>query len=85
MNKSSSNISWQNLPDAEERLDALRGRDLEIARIAVGLQMRTRITALEQENAALRAMRESWILSRVSRLYFSLPRIVKALIKKISR
>ncbi len=42
------------LSDQEERLQQLRERDLEIASIAQGLQMRTRISELENENKLLR-------------------------------
>jgi len=42
------------LSDQEERLKQLRERDLEIASIAQGLQMRTRIIELENENKLLR-------------------------------
>ena len=42
------------LPDQEKRLRQLQERDLEITSIAQGLQMRTRITFLEEENQLLR-------------------------------
>ena len=85
MTDENKNFTWQDLPDAQERLEKLRDRDLEISRIALGLQMRTRITSLEQENAVLRSMRENWTQSRVSRLYFSLPRLFRSIVKKFSR
>jgi hypothetical protein len=85
MERKGKNINWHELPKAEDRLIELRKRDLEVSRIALGLQMRTRITTLEQENAILRSMRETWTLSRVSRLYFSLPRFLRALFKKFSK
>jgi hypothetical protein len=82
MTSNGKNINWQELPDAEARLNELRDRDLEVSKIAIGLQMRTKITTLEQEISILRTMRETWTLSRVSRLYFSLPRIFRAIIRK---
>ena len=85
MASKNKNFTWQDIPDAESRLNQLREQDLEISKIALGLQMRTRITTLEQENAVLRTMRENWTLSRVSRLYFSLPRLVRVIVKKFSR
>jgi hypothetical protein len=64
---------WQEQPNSEQRLQELRDRDLEIAKIALGLQMRTRITALENENAALQSLRNVWSMSRISKLYFTIP------------
>jgi hypothetical protein len=81
----SKNVVWQDLPGAEDRLEQLRDRDLELSQITLGLQMRTRITTLEQENAVLRSMEKTWSMSRVSRLYFTLPRIFRAVAKKFNR
>jgi hypothetical protein len=41
--------------DLEERLESLRMRDLEVASISMGIQMRSRISRLEEENEILRA------------------------------
>jgi hypothetical protein len=76
---------WHENEDGEERLSQLRNRDLEITRISLGLQMRTRISRLEHEVKLLRQMEDSWILSRLSRVYFSatrLPRIVMSAVQK---
>jgi hypothetical protein len=85
MKESSDEIVWQNLPEAEKRLQVLRDRDLEISKIAMGLQMRTRITSLEQENERLRSMEKVWAMSRIRKLYFSIPRLFRGLVKKLSR
>jgi hypothetical protein len=85
MDEKVGEVVWQNLPEAEKRLRALRDRDLEISKIAMGLQMRTRITSLEQENIRLRSMEKVWAMSRISKLYFSIPRLFRSLIRKISR
>ena len=85
MAEESKNVVWQDLPGAEDRLEQLRDRDLELSQITLGLQMRTRITTLEQENAVLRSMEKTWSMSRVSRLYFTLPRIFRAVAKKFNR
>jgi hypothetical protein len=85
MDSESKDLIWQESPNAEARLDDLRQRDLEISKISLGLQMRTRITTLEQENASLSTMRENWAMSRVSRLYFTFPTVFRALLRKISR
>ena len=77
-------IVWQEQPDPEKRLEELRNRDLELAKIALGLQMRSRITNLENENASLRAMQSAWTMSRVSRLYFTIP-IIGSKIASIPR
>ena len=83
MNKLSQNLFWENTPDAEERLQELRTRDLEVAKIAHGLQMRTRITDLENEIAILRTIEKDWKLRRLSKLYFTAPRILRALLRRI--
>ncbi len=83
MNNSVEKITWQKLPDAEQRLSELRQRDLEIASIALGLQLRTKLTSLEQEVLILRSIEKSWSQSRISKLYFSIPRILRALLRRI--
>jgi hypothetical protein len=85
MKENGDEIVWQNLAEAEKRLQALRDRDLEISKIAMGLQMRTRITSLEQENERLRSMERVWAMSRIRKLYFSIPRLFRGLIRKLSR
>jgi hypothetical protein len=85
MKENGDEIVWQNLPEAEKRLQALRDRDLEISKIAMGLQMRTRITSLEQENERLRSMEKVWAMSKIRKLYFSIPRLFRGLIRKLSR
>ena len=85
MKESGDEIVWQKLPEAEKLLQALRDRDLEISKIAMGLQMRTRITSLEQENERLRSMEKVWAMSRIRKLYFSIPRLFRGLIRKLSR
>ncbi len=78
-------VTWQETKDAKERLEELRKRDLEISRIAVGLQMRTTITKLEQENQALRAMQSTWVMSRLSRLYFTFPGLIGKFINRLRK
>ena len=85
MKESGDEIVWQKLPEAEKRLQVLRDRDLEISKIAMGLQMRTRITSLEQENERLRSMEKVWAMSKIRKLYFSIPRLFRGLIRKLSR
>ena len=85
MKENGDEIVWQNLAEAEKRLQALRDRDLEISKIAMGLQMRTRITSLEQENERLRSMEKVWAMSKIRKLYFSIPRLFRGLIRKLSR
>jgi hypothetical protein len=75
---------WQEQPNSEQRLQDLRDRDLELSKIALGLQMRSRITSLENENESLRAMQGAWTMSRISKLYFSIP-IIKSKIKALPR
>jgi len=75
---------WQEQPNSEQRLQELRDRDLEIAKIALGLQMRTRITNLENENASLRSMQGAWTMSRISRFYFTIP-ILRSKIRALPR
>ena len=75
---------WQEQPNSEQRLQELRDRDLEIAKIAVGLQMRTRITALENDNAALQSLRNVWSMSRISKLYFTIP-IIRNKLRSLPR
>jgi len=79
------NINWQNVSDAEERLERLRARDVEIASLAINLQMRSRITNLEREVSLLKSMQNTWILSRFSRLYFKLTRAVRYLFNRVPR
>jgi hypothetical protein len=79
------NINWQKLPDAEERLDHLRARDVEIASLAINLQMRSRINNLEGELAVLKSMQDSWVLSRFSRLYFKITRAIKRVLNRVPR
>jgi hypothetical protein len=83
MNISNQNLIWKSLPGAEERLEELRKRDLEVANIAHGLQMRMRITDLENEIHVLRSIEKAWKLSRLSRLYFKTPSILRSIIQRI--
>jgi len=76
-------IDWKEFPDAESRLDALRARDLEVSEIAKGIQMRSRITNLELEIAQLRSMEGVWLTNRIGRLYFSIPRRLLRLFRRI--
>ncbi len=77
--------NWQDYPDGEERLSQLRARDLEIAKISLGLQMRTRISRLEHEVKLLRAMEDSWISSRMSRVYFLATRWPRLIMSALQR
>ena len=76
-------MNFQDIPDGEARLQDLRNRDLEIARLALGLQMRTRITNLENENRVLKSMEKTWSMSRVSALYFSLPKLMRKVLNRL--
>jgi hypothetical protein len=76
---------FQDNPNAEERLKELRNRDLELAKISLGLQMRTRISRLEHENRVFRKMEGAWILSRFSRLYFLATRFFSLVLSKIRK
>jgi hypothetical protein len=73
---------WRDDLSGEERLENLRTRDLEVSKIAMGLQMRTRISYLEHENRILREMESAWILSRLSRLYFKVSRLMAKINRK---
>ena len=84
MSDKSSEIDWKNFPDAEARLEQLRGRDLEVANIAMGLQMRARISQLENENAQLRAMESVWLTNRTGRLYFMIPRSLLRVFRRLT-
>ena len=75
-------IQWRDDLSGEERLESLRARDLEISKIAMGLQMRTRITYLEHENRIFRDMESAWILSRLSKLYFKVSRLITKINRK---
>jgi hypothetical protein len=74
MNNQNLDINWHDIPDAESRLELLRKRDVEVAEISRGLQMRARINHLEAENAQLRSMESIWLTNRIGRLYFAVPR-----------
>lgn len=76
-------INWNNMPDAESRLELLRKRDVEVANISKGLQMRSRIHHLEAENAQLRSMESIWLTNRIGRLYFAVPRRFLKLFRRI--
>jgi hypothetical protein len=76
---------WQSNPNAEERLEELRKRDLEVARIAQGLQMRTTISNLEHQIKMLRSMEDSWKLSKLSRLFFKLSRFFSVIRNRLPR
>jgi hypothetical protein len=76
-------INWNNMPDAESRLELLRKRDVEVAKISKGLQMRSRIHHLEAENALLRSMESIWLTNRIGRLYFAVPRRFLKLFRRI--
>jgi hypothetical protein len=43
------------IQDLEKHIERLRQRDLEVASIALGIQMRQRISQLEDENTLLKA------------------------------
>ncbi len=82
MEKNNSRLNWDDVADGESRLEDLRARDVEIANLAMGLQMRTRITKLEAEVAQLRSMERIWLGNRLSRLYFLAPRALIRLFKR---
>ena len=84
MNKEILDINWADFPDAESRIDTLRKRDVEVSSISKGLQMRTRISQLETENALLKSMEAEWLLNRTGRLYFMIPRSLLKLFRKIT-
>lgn len=73
---------WQDLPNSEERLQQLRDRDIEISKLAIGLQMRTRITALENENAMFRNMEKTWKVSKLKKAYLSFSNLMRRVIKR---
>ena len=73
---------WQDLPNSEERLQQLRDRDIEISKLAIGLQMRTRITALENENAMFRNMEKTWKVSKLKKAFFSISNLMRRAIKR---
>lgn len=74
--------AWQDLPNSEERLQQLRDRDIEISKLAIGLQMRTRITALENENAMFRNMEKTWKVSKLKKTYLSISILMRRVIKR---
>jgi len=78
-------IDWQKTPDAEERLENLRARDVEIASLAINFQMRSRINDLEREVTLLKSMQNAWILSRFSRLYFKITRVIRRVLNRVPR
>lgn len=84
MSDKNLDIDWVDFPDAEKRLELLRDRDFEVASIAKGLQMRSRITYLENENAQLRAMESVWLTNRTGRLYFMIPRSLLKFFRKLT-
>ena len=71
-------------PDVKAKLEELRQRDVEVASIARGLQMRTRITKLENEIEQLRAVEATWLANRLSRLYFMIPRRLLKLLRRVA-
>jgi hypothetical protein len=73
---------WQNLPNSEERLQQLRDRDIEISKLAIGLQMRTRITALENQNAMFRNMEKTWKISKLKKATLSISNLMRRVIKR---
>jgi hypothetical protein len=75
-------ISWQDVPNAEERFQQLRDRDLELTNLALGLQMRTRITALEHENAMFRQIEKTWKISKLRKLFLRIPDLIRRIIKR---
>jgi len=78
-------IHWAEFPDANARFEELRQRDVEIVKISQGLQMRTKITKLENELAQLRALEKRWVGNRLSRLYYLVPRKLIALLRRVTR
>jgi len=82
-NKRNEPISWQDVPNAEERFKKLRDRDLELTNLALGLQMRTRITALEHENAMLRQMEKTWKISKLRKVFLRIPGFIRRIIKRL--
>lgn len=77
-------FDWQDVDEAELKLGSLRDRDLQVAAIAKGLNMRSRITQLEEEIAQLRSMEKAWITNRTGRLYFSIPRAFLKIFRKFT-
>jgi len=78
-------VHWDEFPDANVRFEELRQRDVEIVKISQGLQMRTRITKLENELAQLRALEKQWVGNRLSRLYYLVPRKLIGLLRRFTR
>lgn len=83
MREEQFDLDWKNYPDAEARLEVLRQRDLEVASISKGLQMRSRISDLEKEIVQLRSMERIWLTNRIGRLYFLIPRRFLTLFRRI--
>ena len=65
------------IPDAEERLNHLRARDVEIANLAINSQMRSRMNSLEREVSVLKSFHDAWVFTRFRKLYFKLTRLAK--------
>lgn len=65
------------LPNAEERLNVLRARDVEIANLAINSQMRSRMNSLEREVSILKSFQDAWVFSRFRGLYFNITRLAK--------
>ena len=80
--KKNEPISWQDVPNAEERLQQLRDRDLELTNVALGLQMRTRITALEDENAMFRKLENTWKVSKLRKAFLSVSSLIRRIVKR---
>lgn len=72
-----TNVHFHELPDAEERMNDLRARDMEIASLSTNFQMRSRINSLEREVSVLTSIHDTWVLTRFNRLYFNLTRLAK--------
>jgi hypothetical protein len=75
-------VSWQDAPNAEERFQQLRDRDLELTNLALGLQMRTRITSLENDNAMLRQMEKTWKISKLRKVFLGIPDLIRRIVKR---
>jgi hypothetical protein len=75
-------ISWQDVPNAEERFQQLRDRDLELTNVALGLQMRTRITALEHEIAMFRKLEKTWKISKLRKAFLSVSGLIRRIVKR---
>jgi hypothetical protein len=75
-------ITWQDTQNAEERFQQLRDRDLEVTQVALGLQMRTRITALEHENSMFRSMENTWRISKLRKAFLSVSGLIRRIVKR---